>query len=100
VTRRFLVAAEARSDIAEAVGWLRDRSPELPPRFRIAVDETFAAIADRAEMFPVVHREIRRALLRHFPYSVFYFVQDELILVLGVVHQARHPSVWQRRPPN
>lgn len=100
MSRQFLVAAEAQADIAEAVEWLNDRSPALPLRFRNAVEDAFKAISEYPEMFPVVHREIRRALLQHFPYSVFYVVYEHVILIVGVVHQARNPAVWKRRSPN
>ena len=63
MSRSFLVAAEAQGDIAEAVEWLNERSSELPARFRNSIDDAFAAITERPEMFPAVHREIRRALL-------------------------------------
>ncbi len=97
---RLLVAAEAGQDIAEALEWLGGRSAELPPRFELAIEESFAAVLERPAVYPIVHRDIRRALLHHFPYSVFFRVSNDVILVLGVVHQARHPSVWQRRSPN
>jgi toxin ParE1/3/4 len=95
--RRFVVGREAEQDVAEAVDWLQDRSPSLPARFRTSLEATFASIADAPEMYPLVHREVHRALLRHFPYSVFYVVTTDSIVVLGVVHQARHSRVWRRR---
>lgn len=48
-------------------------------------------------MYPVVYKTFRRALLRTFPYSVFYVVEESLILIVGVVHQARDESTWKRR---
>ena len=96
----LLVSVEASSDISEAVQWLGDRSPELPERFRVALEEVFQRVSEFPQMYPVVHRSMRRAFLRHFPWSVFYMVVQSDILVLGVIHQARHPSVWRQRSPN
>jgi len=31
------------------------------------------------------------------PYAIFYVIEPEAIVIMGVVHQARHPSTWQRR---
>lgn len=96
----LLIAAEARADLDDAVEWLRDQSPELPARFEAEVDRVFDLIIQNPDMFPIIHRPVRRALLRRFPYSVF-FVPDELfVLITAVVHQARHPRTWQRRSPN
>ena len=83
MSRRFLIGAEAQADIADAVEWLNERSPELPERFRAALESAFASLPDRPEMFPLVHREIRRALVRHFPYSVFFVVGEQALLVVA-----------------
>ena len=91
------ISVEARSDISEAVEWLAERSPTVPQRFRASLEDTFGIILEHPSMFPQVHREVRRALLRKFPYAVFYIVEGDDAVVVGVVHQARHPSTWQRR---
>lgn len=48
-------------------------------------------------MYPTVYRRFHRALLRRFPYSVFYLIEPAFILIVGVVHQARDESTWKRR---
>ena len=46
---------------------------------------------------PVKYRGIRRVPVRRFPYSIFYYVEREHIVVLGVFHSRRDPRNWQRR---
>jgi toxin ParE1/3/4 len=48
-------------------------------------------------MYPCVYKKFHRALLRKFPYSLFYVIEPEVILIIGVVHQARDESTWKRR---
>jgi toxin ParE1/3/4 len=43
-------------------------------------------------MYPAVHGDVRRALLRRFPYSVFFLVEDDLAIVLAVHHRRRDPA--------
>ena len=88
---------EARHDVAEAIAWFLERSPELPQRFRVALEKAYLGISERPEMHPLVYKRFRRALLQHFPYSIFYIVLETSIVVVGVVHQAQHPSTWKRR---
>ncbi|WP_267896728.1 hypothetical protein [Jiangella anatolica] len=38
---------------------------------------------------------VRRAVLRRFPYAVFYELGESLE-VLRVIHTARHPEAWRR----
>jgi len=97
VTRHLVVSREARTDVAEAVAWFRNRSPQLPDRFRTALESVYQSIVEHPEMHPVVYRRFRRALLHTFPYSVFYVIDPAKILIIGVVHQARYESTWKRR---
>ena len=44
-----------------------------------------------------VHRHVRRALIRRFPYGIYYAVDEELIEVIAVFHAKRDPKRWQDR---
>ena len=45
----------------------------------------------------IVHRGLRRALLRRFPFTVYFTVTADLIEIRGVLHNGRHPRTWLRR---
>jgi hypothetical protein len=49
------------------------------------------------ESAPVVHGSFRRALLRRFPYCVFYSIEGEEAVVVGCFHAHRDPEVWRLR---
>jgi hypothetical protein len=72
VKRELLVSLEAHADLAEAVGGFRDISPQLVVRFGIELERIYSLILEYPQMYPVVHKNFRRALIRRFPYSVFY----------------------------
>ena len=58
-------------------------------------------LLDRVRLDPmqnqVVHREVRRAIPRRFPYGVFYRIDGTDVLVFAVVDLHRDPSTWQDR---
>lgn len=97
MTHRLFISREAEADLAEVIEWLADRSPELPARYEADLEHVYSSILDHPEFWPVVYRRFHRALLRKFPYSVFYVVETDAIVVMGVVHQAREESTWKRR---
>jgi len=35
--------------------------------------------------------------LRRFPYSLFFIVEDETLLVIACFHASRDPLQWQKR---
>jgi len=45
----------------------------------------------------MVHKQVRRALLRRFPYGIFYLVEGDAIPVLACFHGKRDPKVVRQR---
>jgi plasmid stabilization system protein ParE len=43
--------------------------------------------------------EIRRKLLRRFPYTIFYVVDAEAVVIVAIAHQKRRRGYWKRRLP-
>jgi plasmid stabilization system protein ParE len=94
---RLVVRGAAEADIAEAASWYEQRSPGLGSEFLRAVDVTLAEIARMPERYPVVRGSARRALLRRFPYAVFFVASPELVSVIACLHARRDPRHWQER---
>jgi hypothetical protein len=47
--------------------------------------------------YPVLHRQMRRALVARFPYEILYEVENEEVIIYAIYHCARDPEVWKRR---
>jgi toxin ParE1/3/4 len=94
---RLVVRGAAEADIAEAVRWYEQRSPGLGSEFLRAVDVTLAEIARMPERYPLVRGSARRALLRRFPYGVFFVAGPERVIVIACLHARRDPKHWQQR---
>ncbi|MGH7709885.1 MAG: type II toxin-antitoxin system RelE/ParE family toxin [Gemmatimonadaceae bacterium] len=92
-----LVRPLAEADVAEAADWYELQAPGLGPQFVAEVDAVFTHIAAYPASFPAVYREIRRALLRRFPYAVYYRLVDARPQVIACTHVRRHPRTWRRR---
>jgi hypothetical protein len=69
MSRSLLVRAPAEDDILEAARWYEQRSSGLGSRFLEAVDVVLAEVTNAPLRVPLVHRDVRRALLAHFPYG-------------------------------
>lgn len=88
---------EAEDDVADAFAWYEEQSRGLGSHFLLCVEAALSQIKRHPDASPVVHRQIRRALLRRFPYGVFYLLEDTRILVLAVFHAKRSPALWKKR---
>lgn len=92
MTRRFALRSRAEEDLAEAALWYEEQMPGLGRDFLGEAGLVFEQIAQFPESYPPRHRRFRRALIRRFPYGVFYSVEPDLIVVLAVVHLAQDPA--------
>ena len=97
VSRRLIVRPEAEMEMADAFDWYEDRVPGLGSEFLLCVDAVFSAILRSPQQSPQVHRIVRRALTRRFPFEVFFVEDDERVVVLSVFHAKRNPKRWQER---
>lgn len=91
------IRPEAEADIADAFAWYEERVPDLGSQFLDRLDDTLDAIVLNPRQFPLIHREVRRALLHRFPYQVFFLDTKGRIIVLAVFHAKRNPRDWQSR---
>lgn len=97
MARKILVRPEAECDLASSYAFYQECRRGLGDDFLSSVEESFERISKNPFLYPDIHRGIRRALLRRFPYGVFYLVMDGRISVLAVLHAARNPDEWQTR---
>lgn len=91
------IAPEAELDIAEAYRWYEGRRTGLGEEFLSSADACLEGIRRWPEMYTVVHQTFRRALIRRFPYAVFYEHSDGKATIYAVFHTARSPEKWKSR---
>ena len=90
------IAPEA---IDDAYAWYDERRTGLGAEFLSCLDACIQAISRWPESHPAVFQSYRRALVRRFPYAVFYEVQANNLTVYGVFHTSRDSSKWRERLP-
>jgi plasmid stabilization system protein ParE len=88
---------EVREELEEAYNWYESQQPGLGDDFLDCVDEILNRICQIPESFPVVYRDVRRAVVRRFPYVVYYRIVSSRVVVTAVFHGRRDPKLWQAR---
>jgi plasmid stabilization system protein ParE len=86
----------AREEMIDAQDWYEGEAG-LGRRFREAVDAVTERMSANPLQFPVIQKNVRRALLRRFPYSLLFVIEEDALLVIACFHASRDPSHWQRR---
>jgi hypothetical protein len=95
---RLVLRPEAAHELAEALEWYEARCPGLGGEFLRCVDACLTHIERFPESAPVVHRSVRQAVLRRFPFLVMYVVEKNELTVLAIFHAKRDREEWKTRP--
>ncbi|MEO7732047.1 MAG: type II toxin-antitoxin system RelE/ParE family toxin [Kofleriaceae bacterium] len=81
-----------------ATTWYRERSEDAAIDFARAVREGLQSIRQRPAAWPHWERsEVRRKVLRRFPYSIFYLVEHDAVVIVAIAHHKRRPGYWKQR---
>lgn len=97
MARRLVVQPQSDLDIQAAAVWYEDQRAGLGMRFLDELDVIFRRIEDNPRQFPRIDSNVRRALLRHFPYGVYFIDDSNALAVLAVLHLHREPDMWKSR---
>ena len=92
----LIVRRRAEHDMAEAGLWYESRSSGAGIHFIRCADASISLIARQPEAGPVQFGPFRRVLVARFPFSVFYSIEPEAIVVHGVFHSSRDPDKIRR----
>jgi plasmid stabilization system protein ParE len=87
----------ATQELVEARAWYDERREGLGDEFQHSFEAAADAIAEHPEQYAVIYKTRRRVFIRRFPYFLLYEVLGDTVLVLGCIHCARDPAVWQSR---
>jgi plasmid stabilization system protein ParE len=92
---RFLPAAEA--ELLKEVAYYSQARDGTGVRFQAAVAMVVEKAARNPEGGAPGPRETRSRLVKGFPFSVVYRVDDVELLVVAVAHHRRNPAYWAAR---
>jgi len=97
MTYSIIVRSEAESDIRLAFNWYEDRARGLGIEFLRSIDAAISSISRLPKSHSEIYKHVRRALVRRFPFGVFYIITDKSIIILAVMHVKQHPTQWHKR---
>lgn len=97
MTPPLLLRPEATAEIQEAFGWYERQRLGLGSEFLQSVREALKEIERSPLQYPKIRGQVRRALLRRFPYSLLYVADKERTVVFACFHGKRDPRRWHSR---
>lgn len=86
---RFL--PEVERDIRNGRTWYEEKAQGLGEEFLRVFYGSSQELTRNPKMYPTVHRDFRRRLLRRFPYAIYFRIEGDIVVVFGLFHCARDP---------
>jgi plasmid stabilization system protein ParE len=96
---RLVAEPEVDLDVEAAFDWYQGEQAGLGLEFLDQLRATYERIVRRPLQYQDLRSGVRRALVRRFPYAVYFAVEGDVIVVLAVLHASRDPEEWQKRAP-
>lgn len=95
--RKFLenftikISKLAQQEIEESVEFYNLQKIGLGDDFHYDLFIAISNIRSFPNLYPNIKDKIKRCLLHRFPYSIFYTIKEQFIVILSVAHQHRKP---------
>lgn len=97
MSRSLVFRQQARKEFDAAGDWYERERPGLGNAFLTEVDRVLRRVLDNPEAFPEMFDGIRKAVMKRFPYCLYFSVRGNTVVVLAVFHSARNPVLWRAR---
>jgi len=90
---------EAQAEFLQAIEYYNERESGLGYDFAIEVHSAIERVVAYPETWPFAYSDIRRCLVRRFPYGILYhYIKNtKEILIVAVMHLHRSPEYWKTR---
>jgi plasmid stabilization system protein ParE len=97
MTHEVVFRRSAESRLDSAIEWYESRSPGSGMRFSRAIQRLIRRIGATPHSFEVTYRGVRQAIVRGFPFAVYFRESDGKVFVLSIIHISRDPQAWMER---
>ena len=93
----FRFTPEAEAELTEARQWYAHQRQDLDLEFMQCIDDALRRVVGNPYLFPIIYRNLRRAVVRRFPFAVFFEIGLNEIQVVAVFHSRRDPEILKSR---
>jgi toxin ParE1/3/4 len=97
VSLPIVLRDEAEAEFDEAFDYYENQRAGLGVDFADEIQEVLDRISNNPQIHGIVLADIRKAVVRRFPYCVYYRADGNRVEVIAVFHTSRDPKIWQGR---
>jgi plasmid stabilization system protein ParE len=99
--RGYRTHPAATEELDAAAEFYDTQLPGLSLDLLDAIEEAIDLIIERPAAWQrdsvISSREVRRFVMRRFPFSIVYYVVDDIVRIVAFAHAKRKPGYWRSR---
>lgn len=88
---------EAEAEFVKAIDYYEECEVGLGYDFAVEVYSAIERIMAHPKAWPILEEDMRRSLVRRFPFGIIYAAIDEELFIVAVMHLHRDPDYWKQR---
>ena len=89
---------EAQAEHLETIVYYETQRPGLGASYLAEFESILELVCEAPTRYPIeLNPDIRRVILRRFPFTVLFRESQGTVQVLAVAHHRRRPSYWLNR---
>lgn len=88
---------DVAEEVDDAYRWYEKKQEGLGEEFLLALENAYVQILTMPKAHQIAQEDIRRFVIRRFPFCIYYRILSDQVQVLAVHHSKRNPNRWQSR---
>lgn len=96
---RFEFSKNAFADLSESIDWYENQKSNLGNELAAIFYSELQFILEFPKSSRKIVKDLRRKVMKQFPFNIYYFYYEEnlLIEIIGVLHKSRNPKILKGR---
>lgn len=91
------ISDEAEIDLDESYQCYSEKSLKVAYSFYKQINLSLNDIKQHPGFFPIVYKNVRKYIIKKFPFVIYYQLIDSVIRVIALFHTSRDPEIWNDR---
>ncbi len=91
------LSEEAENDLSKSFEYYFKDSPKVADTFFNEINISIEKIKQNPFSFSKVYNNIRKYVIKKFPFVIYYKVENYTIRVIAIFHTSRNPEIWNER---
>ncbi len=83
---------KAKEDVELAFVWYERQRRGLGFEFLDCVENSVRSIAENPEIYKFAYSQFRRCIIRRFPFSIFYTIENAEVIVHSIFDNRQNPN--------